>query len=82
MSSVMRSVREAVEKYRVTHVFILTFWSDRKRGMTETFYYLDAAKRFSRRKSWRKLGDQWFCETNLGIYRIRRKRIRGRKPWA
>jgi hypothetical protein len=74
--------RKIADQYRVRHVFILTFWSDRQRGITEVFYTLEQAQKFSRRKKWKKMGEQWFCETTLGIYRIRHKPIRGRAPWV
>jgi hypothetical protein len=67
---------------QITHVFIATFWSDRETGFTEIFRSLEAAQRFCGRKKWKSFGttsgQTWVCETNLGIYKIRKRRIRGR----
>lgn len=61
------------------HVYIATFWSDRQTGFTEVFRSLESAKRFCKRARWKSFGSQtWVCETTLGVYRIRRRRIRGR----
>jgi hypothetical protein len=67
---------------QLTHVYIATFWSDRKTGFTEIFRSLESAQRFCKRKKWKSFGTTsgttWVCETTLGIYKIRRRKIRGR----
>lgn len=63
------------------NVYVLTYWSDREYGYTHVFYTLKQAQDCAgKRKKWKRVVNQWFSETNKGVYRIRRKRVRGRKP--